>query len=91
MYGYYCYTHQGKQNLPAQDQERGLTDSLEDSEKSSDHNERCKVLASSMQGKGSTPEHNVDAEIFGDWETLNEEVRWIFDNKDRNIDTRGEP
>lgn len=44
-----------------------------------------------MQSQGCTPEDDVDSKVLADGYSLDDPVGWVFDNKDGNVDTGGEP
>lgn len=48
-----------------------------------------KVLDSGMAHQGRTPKHDVDREIFGDRDPLNDPVGGEFNDQDSDVDTGG--
>lgn len=52
-------------------EENGLTAGFEDPEEGAHGDEAGEVVACGMKGEDSTPEDNVDAEVFGNWHSLN--------------------
>jgi hypothetical protein len=48
-------------------------------------------VAGSVEGQDGTPEANVDAEVFGDGDALDDPVGGVFDGQDGDVDTGGEP
>ena len=73
------------------DEESRLADSLEDTEERSDGDESWETEAYGMQAQNRRPGHDIEAEEFGYGDTLDGPIDRVFDDKDGQIDTGGQP
>lgn len=71
--------------------ERRLAHSLEDAKQSSNDKNAGEIGTGCMQREHSSPEHDVDGQILGDGDTLDDPIGRIFDDENGNIDACCEP
>jgi hypothetical protein len=74
-----------------QQDEGWLAAGLKDTQQGPQHDHVREILASRMQSQHRTPETNVDAQVLGNRNTLDNPVGRVFDDQDSDVDTGGEP
>lgn len=71
--------------------EGGLADGFEDTQQGAHSNQARECLAGTVQSQNSTPENNIDAEVFRDRDSLDDPVGRVFDKEHGDVDTGREP
>lgn len=74
-----------------QQDEGWLAAGLKDTQQGTQDDHVREALANGMQSQHGTPETNVDAQVLGNRNTLDNPVGRVFDDQDGDVDTGGEP
>lgn len=69
----------------------GLTDGFEDTEERADDYEAREIVAFCVKCQCHAPEHDVNAQIFSDWDALDNPVLRILHDEDGDVDACREP